>query len=154
MVTIINLVAGKTREGRVMKILLEKLERTRKELGNDKVFDVIGRLFEGVSIKEYMEKVIVSEGDAEQACRAAGGGSPSGTAGEPPRPAGIRRARLRLPGCGARPGPIEASREGSGRRPPGERRIRPDQGPAEGPHRPPRERPGRPAARARTDRGQ
>ena len=47
-VIIINLVAGKTREGRVMKTLLEKLERIRKELGNDKVFDVIGRLFEGV----------------------------------------------------------------------------------------------------------
>ena len=69
-VYIINLVAGKTREGRVMKTLLEKLERIRKELGNDKVFDVIGRLFEGVSIKEYMEKAVASEGDAEQACRA------------------------------------------------------------------------------------
>ncbi len=69
-VFIINLVAGKTREGRVMKTLLEKLERIRKELGNDKVFDVIGRLFEGVSIKEYMEKAIASEGGAEQVCRA------------------------------------------------------------------------------------
>ena len=45
-----------------MKTLLEKLERIRKELGNDKVFDVIGRLFEGVSIKEYMEKAVASEG--------------------------------------------------------------------------------------------
>ena len=68
-VYIINLVAGKTREGRVMKTLLEKLERIRKELGNDKVFDVIGRLFEGVSIKEYMEKAVASEGASEQACR-------------------------------------------------------------------------------------
>ena len=69
-VFIANLVAGKTREGRVMKTLLEKLERIRKELGSDKVFDVIGRLFEGLSIKEYMEKAIASEGSAEQACRA------------------------------------------------------------------------------------
>src|SRR5450755_1704038 len=69
-VYIINLVADKTREGRVMKTLLEKLERIRKELGSDKVFDVIGRLFEGVSIKQYMEKAIASEGNAEQACRA------------------------------------------------------------------------------------
>ena len=68
-VYIINLVAGKTREGRVMKTLLEKLERIRKELGNDKVFDVIGRLFEGVSIKQYMEKAVASEGDAEHVCR-------------------------------------------------------------------------------------
>ena len=45
-----------------MKTLLEKLERIRKELGSDKVFDVIGRLFEGVSIKEYMEQAVTSEG--------------------------------------------------------------------------------------------
>jgi hypothetical protein len=67
-VFIINLVAGKTREGRVMKTLLDKLERIRKELGRDKVFDVIGRLFEGLSIKEYMERAVTSEG-ADAACR-------------------------------------------------------------------------------------
>ena len=32
-VFILNLVAAKTREGRVMKTLLDKLERIRKELG-------------------------------------------------------------------------------------------------------------------------
>jgi hypothetical protein len=68
-VTIINLVAGKTREGRVMKTLLDKLERIRKELGRDKVFDVIGRLFEGLSLKDYMEQAVTAEG-AETACRA------------------------------------------------------------------------------------
>ncbi|MCC6795252.1 MAG: DUF3883 domain-containing protein [Candidatus Hydrogenedentes bacterium] len=57
-VIILNLVAGKTREGRVMKILLEKLESIRKSLGSDKVFDVIGRLFEGVSVREYMERAL------------------------------------------------------------------------------------------------
>ena len=67
-VIIINLVAGKTREGRVMKTLLEKLERIRKELGSDKVFDVIGRLFEGLSIRDYMERAVTSEG-ADAACR-------------------------------------------------------------------------------------
>jgi hypothetical protein len=51
-----------------MKTLLEKLERIRKELGNDKVFDVIGRLFEGVSIKQYMEQAVSEEG-AEEAVR-------------------------------------------------------------------------------------
>ena len=51
-----NLVAGKTREGRVMKTLLEKLEKIRKDLGADKVFDVIGRSFEGVSLHDYMEQ--------------------------------------------------------------------------------------------------
>ncbi|MEJ7638174.1 MAG: helicase-related protein, partial [Singulisphaera sp.] len=68
-VIIINLVSGKTREGRVMKTLLDKLERIRKELGNDKVFDVIGRLFEGLSIKEYMERAVTPAG-ADDAIRA------------------------------------------------------------------------------------
>ena len=67
-VIIINLIAGKTREGRVMHTLLDKLERIRKELGNDKVFDVIGRLFEGVSIKQYMEQAVSEEG-AQEAVR-------------------------------------------------------------------------------------
>jgi len=65
-VVIINLVAGKTREGRVLKILLEKLEKIRKEVRSDKVFDVIGRVFEEISIKDYMEKALTDEG-AEQA---------------------------------------------------------------------------------------
>ncbi len=56
-VVILNLVAGKTREGRVLKTLLDKLERIRKELGSDKVFDVVGRLFEGLSLRAYMERV-------------------------------------------------------------------------------------------------
>ncbi len=68
-VFIVNLLAGQTREGRVMKTLLDKLERIRKELGRDKVFDVIGRLFEGVSLKEYMERAVTTDG-AEAACRA------------------------------------------------------------------------------------
>src|SRR5947199_10768767 len=40
-VVILNLVAPKTREGRVLQTLLNKLEEIRKELGSDKVFDVI-----------------------------------------------------------------------------------------------------------------
>ncbi len=60
-VCILNLVAGKTREGRVMKTLLEKMERIRKELGTDKVFDVIGQLFEGVSMRTYMEQVLTAD---------------------------------------------------------------------------------------------
>src|SRR6266540_1675240 len=61
-VIILNVVAGRTREGRVLKTLLEKLERIRKELGSDKVFDVVGRLFEGVSLKDYMEQAVTEEG--------------------------------------------------------------------------------------------
>lgn len=61
-VIILNLVAGKTREGRVLKTLLEKLERIRRELGSDKVFDVVGRIFEGLSIKDYMERAVTADG--------------------------------------------------------------------------------------------
>ncbi len=60
-VIIINLVAGKTREGRVLKSLLEKLERIREQLQSDKVFDVIGRIFEDISIKDYMEMAVSGE---------------------------------------------------------------------------------------------
>ena len=64
-VRIINLVAGKTREGRVLKTLLEKLEAIRKALNSDKVFDVIGRLFEGVSLKDYHEQSLTEAGAQE-----------------------------------------------------------------------------------------
>jgi SNF2 family DNA or RNA helicase len=66
-VTIINLIAGNTREGRVLKTLLEKLERIRKELSSDKVFDVIGRVLQGVSLKDYMEQSL--EQDTEEIVR-------------------------------------------------------------------------------------
>lgn len=58
-VYIINLVAPKTREGRVLETLLKKLEAIRDSLGSEKVFDSIGRLFEGVSLKTYMERAVV-----------------------------------------------------------------------------------------------
>lgn len=67
-VLIANLVAGKTREGRVLRTLLDKLEHIRRELRSDKVFDVIGRLFEGVSLTEYMAQALTEEG-ADRASR-------------------------------------------------------------------------------------
>lgn len=66
-VIILNLVAGKTREGKVLGTLLEKLEKIRKELGSDKVFDVVGRLFEGVSLRAYMEMAVTEKGAEEAA---------------------------------------------------------------------------------------
>lgn len=68
-VIILNLVAGKTREGRVLRTLLDKLERIRRELNSDKVFDVIGRLFEGVSLREYLEQALTEEGAEVVAAR-------------------------------------------------------------------------------------
>jgi len=64
-VIILNLVAPATREGRVLKTLLDKLEKIRKQLRSDKVFDSIGRLFSEVSIKTYMVRV-ASGDDPEQ----------------------------------------------------------------------------------------
>ncbi len=61
-VVIVNLVAGETREGRVLKTLLDKLEAIRAELRSDKVFDVVGRLFENVSLKDYLEQAATEEG--------------------------------------------------------------------------------------------
>jgi len=63
-VIIFNLVAGRTREGMVLKTLLDKLEAIRRELNSDKVFDVVGRLFEGVSLKEFLIQAI-TEDDAD-----------------------------------------------------------------------------------------
>ena len=65
-VVVINLVAVSTREGRVLETLLKKLETIRKQLDSDKVFDVIGRLFEGISIKDYLERTLTDE-DTEAA---------------------------------------------------------------------------------------
>ena len=69
-VVIINLVAGGTREGRVMKTLLDKLEAIRRELQSDKVFDVIGRLFEGTSLTEYLEQAVTAGDEADAALQA------------------------------------------------------------------------------------
>ena len=67
-VVIVNLIAGGTREGRVMKTLLEKLEAMRRQLRSDKVFDVIGRLFENLPIRDYLERTLTEDADtvAEQ----------------------------------------------------------------------------------------
>jgi superfamily II DNA or RNA helicase len=63
-VIILNLVAPSTREGHVLKTLLEKLERIRKQMKSDKVYDSIGRIFADVSIKKYMEMAILGDPEA------------------------------------------------------------------------------------------
>ncbi|MCK6483017.1 MAG: DUF3883 domain-containing protein [Phycisphaerae bacterium] len=64
-VIIVNLIAGKTREGRVLNTLLKKLESMRKELKSDKVFDVVGRLFENVSITAFMASALTDAGASD-----------------------------------------------------------------------------------------
>jgi superfamily II DNA or RNA helicase/DNA-binding XRE family transcriptional regulator len=63
-VIILNLVAPSTREGRVLKTLLDKLEKIRKQLRSDKVYDSIGRIFADVSIKRYMELAVLEDPEA------------------------------------------------------------------------------------------
>ena len=60
-VIIVNLLAAGTREGRVLKTLLDKLEVMRRQLQSDKVFDVVGRLFSEVSIREYLEQAVTQD---------------------------------------------------------------------------------------------
>ena len=66
-VILVNLVANKTREGRVLRTLLDKLETIRRELGSDKVFDVIGRQFQGVSLAEIIMRAVVDDRADEEA---------------------------------------------------------------------------------------
>ncbi|MGQ9458983.1 MAG: DEAD/DEAH box helicase, partial [Anaerolineae bacterium] len=59
-VHIYNLVAYNTREGKVMRALFEKLERIREVYGNDRVFDVIGDILPGVSLKDLIVDAIAN----------------------------------------------------------------------------------------------
>ncbi len=53
-VMIYNLVAGNTREGAVLGTLLTKLERMRKALGSDRVFDVINDIISAPKLDQLM----------------------------------------------------------------------------------------------------
>ncbi len=74
-VVLVNLVANKTREGKVLSTLLTKLELIRKEMGSDKVFDIIGRQFQGVSLSEIIMQAVVeaSEDRADDLAKEVGG---------------------------------------------------------------------------------
>ncbi|MCG3212540.1 MAG: RNA polymerase-associated protein RapA [Anaerolineae bacterium] len=64
-VVLLNLVSKDTREGRVLKVLLDKLELIRKELGSDKVFDIIGQRFTGKPLSELIFEAVVQGKEAE-----------------------------------------------------------------------------------------
>jgi superfamily II DNA or RNA helicase/DNA-binding XRE family transcriptional regulator len=67
LVLLFNLVATRTREGKVLKRLLEKLEAIRKALTSDKVFDIIGAQFEGMSLRDLMLRAMVQDNADELA---------------------------------------------------------------------------------------
>ena len=68
-VHVFNLVAGETREGYVLKALLDKLERIGVTLG-DRVFDVIGGMYAEYNLREVLESVLAGEVSKEQAAQA------------------------------------------------------------------------------------
>lgn len=73
-VSIVNLVAGGTREGKVLGRLLKKLDIIRaafqqQDLPAGKVFDVVGRIFQGVSLKDYMTRLMTGEADEDTLIR-------------------------------------------------------------------------------------
>ena len=70
---LIVLIAGETREGKVVKTLLDKLEEIRKQLGSDKVFDVIGRVFAELSLTDYIQRAVISDDEAEREALALSG---------------------------------------------------------------------------------
>lgn len=60
-VYVFNLVARNTREGKVMHRLLQKLDVIREQLGNDRVYDVISDVFEGVNIEDILHSTLDGE---------------------------------------------------------------------------------------------
>ena len=74
-VRIVNLVSRGTREGRVLAVLLEKLDAIRQELDSDKVFDVIGRLFEDRSLRDHLRSLVTGDDEAEAVASVGGAAS-------------------------------------------------------------------------------
>ncbi len=60
-VLVFNLVASNTREGQVLERLLRKLDIIREALGDDRVYDVIQDVLEGVSLDEVFNSVFNGE---------------------------------------------------------------------------------------------
>jgi len=56
-VLVFNMVASNTREGKVLRRLIEKIEIIRQSIGSDRVYDVIQDVFEDVSLEEIMQSV-------------------------------------------------------------------------------------------------
>ena len=63
-VQIVNLVAPRPAKAWSFRRCLNKLENHPRQPRSEKVFDSIGRLFEGVSLKTYMEQAITDGADA------------------------------------------------------------------------------------------
>lgn len=61
-VYIYNMVARDTREGKILTRLFEKLDRMREQMGSDRVFDVIGEVWEGdKSLKDLIMDAVTNQ---------------------------------------------------------------------------------------------
>jgi len=60
-VHIYNMVSVDTTEGQILDRLFEKLELMRIQLGSDRVFDVIGEIFEGISLEQLIKDALANK---------------------------------------------------------------------------------------------
>jgi len=60
-VHIFNFVAENTREGAVLATILDKLDEIRNAIGTDKVFDVIGDVFQGKDLYKLVSDAVTNE---------------------------------------------------------------------------------------------
>ncbi|MGC8734644.1 MAG: helicase-related protein [bacterium] len=65
-VYIFNLVAEDTIEGKVFSKLFEKLEEIKNQLGSDKVFDIIGEIFEGRNLYQLIIDAVTNAKTMDQ----------------------------------------------------------------------------------------
>lgn len=65
-VYIFNLVAKDTKEGSILLRLLQKLDEIRKDLGTDKVFDVIGEVFHGKNLYNLIVEALMNIRSTEE----------------------------------------------------------------------------------------
>ena len=65
-VYIFNLVAEDTAEGKVLAKLFDKLEEIKTKLGSDRVFDVIGEVFEGKNLHQLILDAITQAKDMNE----------------------------------------------------------------------------------------
>ncbi|MCX8051336.1 MAG: helicase-related protein [Chlorobi bacterium] len=68
-VHIYNLVARDTREGMVLTALFDKLERIREAYGTDRVFDVVGQVLAGRSLKDLIVDAIANRRSMDEIVR-------------------------------------------------------------------------------------
>ncbi len=68
-VHIYNLVAMDTREGKVLEALFRKLREIQETLGSDRVFDVVGEVLPGKSLKELIVEAIANRRTLDEIVR-------------------------------------------------------------------------------------